>query len=357
MGLPTINITFKQLAQTVNTRAERGILCIIVQDDTNDAFVYKTYTSAQDVSESDYTADNYAAIVRAFLASPHKVVVARMATADLVADVPEVLANTTFNWACAVPAAFQSAVADAVKSMNANSKRARKAKALVAGVSGANDMHVVNVANTDVTLAGEENTTAINLYLPRLGGLLAACPLTESVTYKELDDLDEVSEIADIDASIDGGNFCLFKDDDTIRVARGVDTLQTITGDLTEDMKKITVVEAMDMIQEDIVKTFKVAYLGRVKNSADNQALFISEIIEYFTELAEENIIDISYTDTVAQIDVAAMREAWTNDGIDVSDLTDAQVKAKTYRATIFVNATCRILDAMEDLSMTISLG
>ena len=35
-------------------------------------------------------------------------------------------------------------------------------------------------------------------------------------------------------------------------------------------MKKIAVVEAMDLIQEDIIRTFKGSYLGRVKNTADN---------------------------------------------------------------------------------------
>ena len=69
--------------------------------------------------------------------------------------------------------------------------------------------------------------------------------------------------VADLDAAIDGGSLCLFQDDDVIRVARGVNTLQTITGDLTEDMKKITVVEAMDLIQEDIIRTFKTYYLGK----------------------------------------------------------------------------------------------
>lgn len=355
MGLPTINITFKQLAQTINARSG-GILCIIVQDDTKD-FAYKSYATAQDVDSGDYEAENYTAILRAFDASPRKVVVARMNENATATAVPEVIANATFNWVCAIPTAFQQAVANAVKAQNATGKKARKAKALVAGVSNANDMHVVNVANTTVTLAGAEDATAINLYLPRLGGLLAACPLTESVTYKALDDLEAVSNIADVDTSIDGGNFCLFKDDDTIRVARGVNTLQTITADITEDMKKITVVEAMDAIQEDIVKTFKANYLGRVKNTADNQALFVAEVIDYFNQLAAETIIDVSYADPVAQIDIQAMRDAWTADGVDVSDLTDAQVKAKTYRAVIFVNATCRILDAMEDLTMSITLG
>lgn len=57
-------------------------------------------------------------------------------------------------------------------------------------------------------------------------------------------------------------------------------------------MKKITVVEAMDLIQEDIIRTFKTYYLGKKKNTADNQALFVSDISTYLQTLAEEDVID-----------------------------------------------------------------
>ena len=62
-----------------------------------------------------------------------------------------------------------------------------------------------------------------------LGLPLVKKNMTESVTYWELDDLQAVSAIADVGASIDAGNLALFKDDDTIRIARGVNTLTTIS--------------------------------------------------------------------------------------------------------------------------------
>ena len=170
--------------------------------------------------------------------------------------------------------------------MNTN-RRIRKVKALVTGQESADDIHVVNVANTAVTIRGEASSTAMALYLPRLGGVLAACPMDESVTYKALEDLASAEPVEDVDASIDGGDLVLFADDDAVRIARGVNTLQTITGDLTEDMKKIAVVEAMDLIQEDIIRTFKAYYLGKRKNTADNQALFVADILAYLTSLSE----------------------------------------------------------------------
>lgn len=355
MGLPIINLEFKALAQSANTRAERGILAIVVQDATDTSFTTKTYTKASEVESSDWTAANYADILRAFDADPYKVIVVRMGTSDAASSVASAISQVPANWFCSNVADYQNAISTAIKNINSTNARARRPKAIVYNVT-ANDMHVVNVANATVTLAGAEDTTDMVNYLPRLGGILASLPLTESATYYELDDLDDIAEVTNIDTAIDGGKFCLFKDDDSIRIARGVNSLTTVTDDMTEDMKKITVVEGMDIMQEDIIKTFKANYLGRMKNTADNQALLVAEIYGYMKDLEKETIITMDEDDTV-EINVDAMREAWTEAGTDVSELSDSQVKRKTFRAKVFVKASCTVLDAMEDLQMVVTLG
>lgn len=355
MGLPTIDVTFKKLATTAVTRSTRGILAIIVQDDTVTTFASKTYTALSEVSAADYTAENYAAISRAFTASPYKVIVVRIATKDTIDAATTILDTLTYNWACAVPSAFQSGLVTYIKGKNAVSG-ARRMKALVSGVADADDMHIVNVPNTTVTLAGAVTTTAMNLYLPRLAGILAACPLTRSVTYWELDDLDAVSAIADVGASIDGGNLVLFKDDDTIRIARSVNTLKTVSGNLTDDMKKITVVEGMDLIVEDIVTTYKNSYLGMYKNKYDNQALLISAILAYFATLERQDVLDPDYDNTCG-VDTDAQKAAWEAVGTDTSEWTDAEARKKTFKSNVYLSGTVRILDAMEDLKFAISLA
>ena len=107
---------------------------------------------------------------------------------------------------------------------------------------------------------------------------------------------------------------------------------------------------------QGIIKTFKANYLGRMKNTADNQALLVAEIYGYMKDLEKETIITMDEDDTV-EIDVDAMREAWTEAGTDVSELSDSQVKRKTFRAKVFVKASCTVLDAMEDLQMVVTLG
>lgn len=355
MGLPTISVTFTELAQSLTARAARGRLAIIIQDATDTSFNYKTYARLSEVDEDDYTEANYAVIKRAFLAKPYQVIVVRVGTSGTLADATAILEDLTYHWVCTPVSGFQSSLATYIKSRNTETAT-RHTKCVVTGVSSADDMHVVNVANTSVTEANEDSTTDMAAYISRIAGVLAACPLSGSVTYAELDDLTAVTAVADPGTSIDAGNLVLIKDDDAIRIARGVNTLQTIASGMTADMKKIAVVEALDLIREDIILTFKQHYMGVVRNSPDNQALFISDVNEYFKELSDEQILNPEETNE-AWIDVAAMRSAWTNAGSDVSDLTDAEVRNKPYSSYIYVAAQIRVLDAMEDLVMVITLA
>lgn len=359
MGLPTITVEFKTLAATATVRSARGILAVVIQDATEGvAWTSKSYATAAELTgdAAAYTADNLAILLRAFDAGPNQVLVVRVGESGTIAQATALLDKLSYHWVCSPVSAFQSGLSTYVKAANASGK-IRKVKALVTGVSGANDPHVANVANTGVTLKDAGSTEVpMAEYLPRLGGILAACPLDESVTYYALEDLKAAVEVANVDTSIDAGNLVIFLEDDTYRIARGVTTLTTPGTGQTEDMKYIAVVEAMDLIQEDIIRTFKTNYLGKVKNSADNQALFCSDVLAYLKAMAQESVVDPDEAITV-EIDTDAMRAAWTAAGTDVSALTDAQLKRKTYRTYVYVTASCRILNAMEDLVMSITLA
>ena len=355
MGLPVISVEFKKLAATALTRSVRGILAVVIQDTTSGvSWTSKVYTSLDEVDAKEFSTENYKILSRAFLAAPYQVIVVRVGSEGTMETAQAILDKLSYNWVCAVPANFQSGLVTYVKSIN-TPRRIQKAKALVYNQASADDMHIVSVANGTVTLAGGDTVTMTN-YLPRLAGLLAACPMDQSVTYADLDDLEAVADVSNLDTAIDGGSLCLFRDDDVIRIARGVNTLQTVSGDVTEDMKKIAVVEAMDLIQEDIIRTFKRYYLGKRKNTADNQALFVADILTYLNQLADETIISKDETIT-AEVDVGAMRAAWEAAGVSTADMTDAQVKKKPYRAQVFVSARATILDAMEDMTMVFAMG
>ena len=95
---------------------------------------------------------------------------------------------------------------------------------------------------------------------------------------------------------IDEGWLCLFNDDGDIRIARGVNSLVTITSTETEDMQKIIIVESMNMIREDIYGEYKNNYVGKYKNHYDNQCLFISAVNGYFVSCSLQKSLILNMT-------------------------------------------------------------
>ena len=147
-----------------------------------------------------------------------------------------------------------------------------------------------------------------------------------------------------LDMLIDEGWLCLFNDDGDIRIARGVNSLVTITSTETEDMQKIIIVESMNMIREDIYGEYKNNYVGKYKNHYDNQCLFISAVNGYFRQLQLAEILDPEY-DNHSTIDVESQRQAWLD--IGRTDAADWNV---------FLQGDIKILDATEDLKFDIGM-
>ena len=198
-------------------------------------------------------------------------------------------------------------------------------------------------------------------YLPRLASILANLPMNRSCTYYELEDIDsvDVSFITvanDINSWIDKGYLVLFKDDDVIKIARGVNSLTTITSTDTEDMRKIIIVEAQNIIIEDIFSTFKDSYVGKYKNSYDNQCQFISAVNAYFRQLAKEEILEPTYKN-ICSVNVESQRSAWLSIGkTEAIDWDENKVKNMTYKSTVFLQGNIKILDAIEDLKFEIEM-
>ena len=154
MGLPTITINFKTLAENILVRSARGILAIIIQDDTEVSWTSKSYATISelqaDAAAYDADTDNYDDIARAFLAGPSQVLVVRVASTDDIDDATAILGKLAYHWVCTNVSSFQSGLVTYVKAANAASNF-RKVKALVTGVSSANDPHIVNAVNLSVT--------------------------------------------------------------------------------------------------------------------------------------------------------------------------------------------------------------
>lgn len=113
MGLPTIEVVFKQLAVSAIKRSERGIAAIIIKDDTlsKTDITKKTYRSSMDLDSKSYTESNLKILERCFLVAVNKVVVISLPTEGDFKDALKVLDKIKYNYVCTTDAANQQALA------------------------------------------------------------------------------------------------------------------------------------------------------------------------------------------------------------------------------------------------------
>ena len=379
MGLPTIEVIFKQLARSAIKRSERGVAAIIIRDDTlrSDAITKKVYRSSMDLISKDYTAENMRIIERCFLVAVNKVIVISLPTEGDFKDALKVLAKCKYNYVCTPDPGEQQPLASYVVDYNETKKgKMKHTVAVVFDATTADSKYVINAKNPTVTeiqtdAKGIKSNVVVpmNEYLPRLCALLANLPMNRSCTSYVLEDLADVADIETDEVStdewIDKGYFVLIVDDDEVKIAKGVNSLTTFTSTDTEDMSHIIIVESMNLVIEDIATTFKQKYQGKYKNYLSNQKLFIDSVNAYFKELAKEEIMDPDYTGNdiagtkgnQAFIDVEAQRNAWLSVGkSEAVDWTEEKVRSMAFKTTIFLAATVKILDAIEDLKFVITM-
>lgn len=351
MGLPQLLIQFKTTGSTAVKRSQRGIVALILKDDTNSNDSL-SLTSINDVVESEWTAGNYDAIQLAFEANPSEVVIERIAIS--ATDYSEALGRLEtkkFNY-LAIPSLDDTKV-DAVKTWVENMRTADKTlKAVLPNCTG-NHEGIINFTASNIKVGSTTYDTAG--FTPRIAGVLAAMPLNQSATYHVIHEVDDVDAVVGPDAAIDGGQLILINDGEKVKIGRAVNSLTTLKDGMNNQFKKIKILDAIDMMKEDIKKTFEEGYIGKVANSVDNKALFIAAVNTYFKELARLDVLDGSY-DNKAEIDVVTQRSYLSGQGVDTSLISDEEVKKANTGSEVFVTAKVKFVDAMEDIQFAINM-
>lgn len=357
ISLPLIEIIFKQLASTFIKRSERGISVLIIRDDTNKTFSSKEYKNLKDLEKDEalYTATNYQNIVDVLSFAVAKVIVIRVDVAGTMADALSLVEKTVkTGWITAVGnAADYTEIINWIKSKEQSGETY---KAVIYNAATPNSKHVVNFANPKVTFSDVRAEVTGDKYLPSLLGILASCNIEKGTTYFVCENLVSVQEVADNNTALNSGQFILINDFDNVKVGLGINSLTTFTGNDIEDMRYIDIVEAMDLITDDIRNTFKNDYIGKYKNNLDNQMLFISAVNTYFNALAREDILDINYKNIV-DINVSAQRAAWAQIKPEADQWDDTKVKNTTYKRNVYLAGDIKILGAMENLLFDISMN
>ncbi len=320
MGLPEILIEFKTQGTTAIQRSARGIVALILKDDTDTTFDTKVYSSIDEIDAADWTATNKDYIEKAFLGVPSKIIVERIATTA-----------TDYN-----------AALDRLKNKKWN----------YLAIPGIQPAEVATIATWIKTQRDNYHKTfkaALPNYAADHEGII-----NFAATYYALPEVESITESADPDADIDAGKLILIGDiNGPYKIGRAVNSLTTTTATKGEEFKKIKIVEGVDMVRDDIRNTFENYYVGKVVNHYDNKVLFLAAVNAYFKELERLDVLDPNY-DNLTEIDVDAQRLYLMGKGIDVSALSEQQIKEYNTGSKVFAKARVKFLDAMEDLQFAI---
>lgn len=365
--MPQIDITFRQQASSLIARSERGIAILIIKDDTNKEFTHKQYSdlTALEADKALYTAENYNAIYDMLLFAPYQSHVFRYGSDGNLTDALAEISRTVKTGWITMAGQTQTEADGLVSWIKTQEAKAKSYKAVVYKPSTAPDnMHIVNFVNETVTFndttRGENGVAGGITYLPSLISIFAVCNITRGCTNYHCSNLSFVEEVDDNDEAVGAGKFVLYNDEDNyVRIGQGINSMTTTDGlNKTDDMKFIETVEAMDMIRDDITKTFRSDYLGNYRNSRDNQMLFIAAINNgYFYELAKQNVLDSNYNNA-ATIDITAQRQAWLASGkSEAASWDDDTVKAMSFKRDVYLAGDIKILGSMTNLYFPITMA
>ena len=370
MGLPEITINFHKKAQNLIRRSSRGIVCIILQDDTKEQPVtpIRGYT---DIVEADWSDKSRQYLKLVFRGYPGGVIAVRAVEAaetteegetgeaEKKADINatlELIRFLYFDYLC-MPG-FRMSYQENIKTfLEKIRKEGKKGKAVLPNFA-ADSSAVINVTTSGISMKWDDEEEIRELgtaeFCCRIAGICAGIPLTQSTTFFVLEEVLDAEQVEDPDARIDAGELVIVYDGEKHKVGRGVTSLQEATELEPADFKKIKVREGADIIKNDIYTTFHDDYVGKLNNTYDNKQAFIGAVNSYFASLAgtvldgnEENYVDI---------DVEKARQYLKDSGRDVDEMTEQQIREANTGSRLFLCGKICLLDAMEDLDMTLEM-
>ncbi|WP_045172422.1 phage tail sheath C-terminal domain-containing protein [Acidaminococcus intestini] len=364
-GLPEVIINFRTKATTAIKRSARGIVAMILHNNSTDEIKNYTIRDVSDIPEEVFTEGNIDLIKKCLLGTPLRILVYTLPLESVEeaentqANVLKMLASIKWNWLCAPTATTQEQqdLASWIKTQRTIKRKTFKA---VLADQAADHEGIVNFCTNDIKVQTDTdptgkpvytNYTALQ-YTARIAGILAGLALDRSATYFKLTEVESVEVYEDINTLIDKGEMLLLdeQDGDGVKIARACNSLTTFTTDKGEDYRYIKIIEALDMITDDIRDTFKKYYVGKYINDYDRKMLFIGAIKVYF-EGIKGNVLDQNGNNTV-DIDEQFQANYAKLHGDDPTEMTKMQIRQYNTGTKVALAGSVKPVNAMEDLTI-----
>ena len=187
-----------------------------------------------------------------------------------------------------------------------------------------------------------------------IAGLLAGTPLSNSATSAPLDEVEGVTAVADPDAAVAAGKLILVHDGRKVKLSRAVNSLVTVPTDQSEALKKIKIVEAVDLIRRESKILIEDQYVGQ-GNSYDNKMVLVAALQDFLTTLEAEGVI-LSGSG-YAELNLEKQRAWLKSQGVDVANMTDTEILKADTGSYVWLKMGGTILDGMEDFDLEFYMG
>ncbi|CAG9714701.1 phage tail sheath C-terminal domain-containing protein [Clostridium neonatale] len=349
--MQNIRFLVQALSETINTRATKGVLFLVL-DDTNVQGLY-TYTKLKKVTE-EYEGANKSIIATAFSDYGVKkvVVAAKHDESGITVSLDGALAllnKVSLNGWLAVPQitgeAEKKKVADFIKSQRNDEDYPLKG---VLANYKADHEAIVNFTGDNL---GDDITS--EQYAAEVAMLLCTLGANESITNHIAKNVTSCDIKDDNDTCVANGELFLFNNGNNIVFSRGVNSLQTIAPSQSETLTKIRIVETIDMVKADMREIFEESYFGKIGNSYINRKTLINSLNSYLKNISNEGYLSNDVLST-AELDAEATRTYLEGRGVDTDDMTDDDVLKQNLETHVFAKATLRIMDTIEDIDLVL---
>ena len=352
MGLPSINITFRTAAAQTIARGARGAVGLILRDSMSHGGFELT---DEQQTPAALGASNKKQIQNALIGyvnRPRKLLVYVLGEAE---ELDEALAWFSLHMPdyLAGPPDCTAEEAQSIAAwVKARRLEHKTPKAVLPNLAADNEA-IVNFITEDIQVGNQVYTAA--QYCGRIAGLIAGTPLTIACTFAPLSEVEDVARMTpeQMDKAVEDGKFFLFHDGQKVKCSRGVNSLTTTVQGKGAAFQKIKTLEAIDQIQSDLRLSIQDSYIGKYANSYDTKCLLIAAVKGYLESLELEGVLKEG---SVVEIDLARQRNYLSSQGMDTESMDDLAVKKADTGSHVFLKVSIKILDAIEDIDLDISI-
>lgn len=368
-GLPQVLINFRTQGTTAIKRSARGIVAMILHDGSKNEIQQFRISDTTDIPDEILSAKSVELVKLCLKGTPLRVLLYVIPEVGTEVepdghltdqnDVLDLIQAVKWNWICN-PTSTGTEQADLSSWVIAQRNNKRKTFKAVCAKQAADHEGVVNFCTDDIVAEngtdenGDPVYTTYNAvqYTARIAGILAGLALDRSATYFSLTEVQSVESYTDIDERIDKGQLLLFDEQDGngVKIARACNSLITFTTDKGEDFRYIKIIEALDMITDDIRDTFKKYYVGKVINDYNHKMLFITAVLVYFDEI-KGNVLDRDGKNTV-DIDEQAQLNYAKLKGEKTEDMSAMEIRKYNTGTKVMLAGNVKPVNAMEDLTI-----